>query len=359
MLNDVDPTFLFALGTAVALPAYIGVYTAALNHPRIRVIKPHSAKIFCASCAKDLLNALISGPIGLYLLPIMLENEHAHTRCEVLKPNLLVDLPVPPLAMLACGVCVGFFLSDCVILFLAPDDMARELGGRSAYALMWVHHLLAILIWPYALIASRSAVFAVYFLATECTNVGQNLYVLTSKGQLFGRSASRIEAAIGGLWILSFFALRVAVLPYLGNAYLNSHFLVPTDAPKIELVSRENAYGCGLGPIEWGVSVVSIALPVAMNQFWFCKMLAKVWRMATGTSRAARLKDASTKSIHTTPPPAKGGASRAKRAPAAAKRTTSPSPAAKRAVSPAAKRAAAKRAASPAKRANASNKKSN
>ena len=290
VLDDLDHAFLFAVGTAIAMPTHLATFAAAMQHPRLSSISPRSTKVFCASCCKDLLNALVSGPLGLFLLAAMLNSEHAHLRCEVLKPNLVWGLSVPPMAAVACGGAVGFFLADCAILLLAPREMTRELGGQSAYVLMWVHHLLAILVWPYALLASRSAVFAVYFLATEFTNVFQNLFWLASRGELFGRGATRAETLIGGLWLLSFFAVRVAPVPFLGAKYVDAHFRVPTTAPKIGLVSSENAYGCNLNPAEWAVSVVSIALPVALNLFWFLKMLAKAWRTLAGTSARDRNK---------------------------------------------------------------------
>ena len=87
--------------------------------------------------------------------------------------------------------------------------------------------------------------------------------------------------------LLTFFALRVAPVPYLGTIYVRGHFLVPTIAPKMNLFYHW-PYGCGLDHIEWWVSVISIAIPVCLNQYWFCKMLAKARRALNGTSRATQ-----------------------------------------------------------------------
>jgi hypothetical protein len=101
---------------------------------------------------------------------------------------------------------------------------------------MWGHHLLSLLIWPYALLRSRLSVFAVYFMATELTNIGQNIFWLASKGGL----APGLAAPLGLLWLLSFLLVRILPLPWLSYAYLDGLWL---------------RAGCGLTAAEWTVSV--------------------------------------------------------------------------------------------------------
>lgn len=277
---------LFLSGVVIAVPLFLYVFGTAVQHKRFQFLAP-STKVFCASCTKDLLHACVSGPLGCYLLYVMLNDENAHVRCELLKPNLLHDMPIPYTALFTSGFSVGFFLSDCILLLLARTHMATELGGWKAYALMWLHHLLAICIWPYAMLASRSAVFAVYFLATELSNIGQNVYVLTTRARVLGPTSDRLASRVGGAWLVSFFALRVAPVPYLGKLYLDGHFLVPSKTPKMGLF-HAHPYGCGLHDGEWWVSVISIALPVFLNQYWFYLMLRKAWRTLKGTSRHSK-----------------------------------------------------------------------
>ena len=226
--------------------------------------------------------------VGVALLWQMANHEDARLRCAFEQPNLMTDLPVPPLAVVGSGLMVGFCVSDVVVLLLSPAFMADELGGRVAYTTMWLHHLLPITIFPYAILTSRSAIFVTYFMATELTNVGQNLYVLASRGRLFGAASDRVARTVGICWLLSFFLLRIAPLPILGSAYLRGHYLEPTTAPKMGLIDETNAYGCGLAPGEWWVSAVSIPIPVALNIYWFGLMVRKAVRELTGTSKSVR-----------------------------------------------------------------------
>ena len=218
----------------------------------------------------------------------MSHHEDARLTCAFEQPNLITGLPIPPLAVLGGGLMVGFCVSDLLVLLLSPTAMADELGGRVAYATMWLHRLLSITIFPYAILASRSAIFVVYFMATELTNVGQNLYVLANRGRLFGAASDSVERFVGIGWLLAFFMLRIAPLPLLASAYLRGHFLEPTTAPKMGLIDDANAYGCGLSPTEWWVSAVSIPIPVALNICWFALMVREAILQLSGKAKTVR-----------------------------------------------------------------------
>ena len=94
--------------------------------------------------------------------------------------------------------------------------------------------------------------------------------------------------------MLAFFVLRVLPVQYLGDLYVRGHFLVETRAPKMGLIDSSNAYGCGLKPVEWWTSVISIPIPVALNLFWFGKMLLKAGRVVLAVVRGPKARAAAT-----------------------------------------------------------------
>ena len=47
-------------------------------------------------------------------------------------------------------MCLGYFLEDSLVMALYPREVAKGLGGTSAYLIMWMHHAVSLVVWPYA-----------------------------------------------------------------------------------------------------------------------------------------------------------------------------------------------------------------
>lgn len=227
-----------------------------------RGLKP-STRIFCASCAKDLLNACVAGPLAAIALLDIWRDPNAVVSCA--GPLHLLNLPVGREAILACGITCGFFVADCVVLVRYPAEMAKELGGSAPYMIMWLHHVLSLALWPYTLVKPIHAPMITFCLATELTNIGQNAFVLAGRGKLLGDAA---EVAIGVLWMLSFFVVRIIPVPAIAYFIVDSHLLT--------------THSCGLSTAWWWISVTTVPIPVMLNCFWFYKMVRKALRMLGG-----------------------------------------------------------------------------
>ena len=79
----------------------------------------------------------------------------------------VMDAAPSTAALVAVGLSCGYMLYDaCYIL--------RYKNVPSVWSpLMMGHHLLSVLIWPYAVLRRRALILVLFFVVTEVTNVGQ------------------------------------------------------------------------------------------------------------------------------------------------------------------------------------------
>ena len=230
-----------------------------------------SRRVFLASCAKDMLNAVATTPCAFLALFTLLDAPNATTCCADDAANLLA-LKMPAPAVVSCGITCGFFLSDCLVLWRYAPELGAEMG-RLNVRLMWPHHALSLLIWPYAVTYGKSAIFVVYFLTTELSSIFLNLSAFASKGGIFGK---RTETLCGGMLLLTFALWRIAPIPVVLYAYAAAHF----------------TGSCGLSTAEWWVSALSVPIPLLLNAFFFRGLVRKavrVHRGQTGKGEAKRL----------------------------------------------------------------------
>ena len=132
-----------------------------------------------ASCTKDLLNAVTATPCSLAALcGLLLGRPGVSLSCTAAaagaagaaaEPSLLAQR-LPALGLVACGITCGFFAADCVVLRRHGDELAAEMG-RANVRLMWPHHLLSLIVWPYCAVYGRGGVFVLYFLSTELSSI--------------------------------------------------------------------------------------------------------------------------------------------------------------------------------------------
>jgi len=221
-------------------------------------------RIFCALCTVSLVNCSIVTWPALGALYELYTTPGFELACGASTINLL-QLSAPSGAVWACGLVCGYFLQDSIIMALFPKETAKELGGATAYKIMWVHHIVSLLVWPYSLVYSKSVVFVVYFMATEVTNIGQNLFLLANRAQLFGAGA---DTPIGLAWAVTFFVARIVPVPFIMYAWAFSHF---------------GNGACGyFSTAEYAVSLLTVPIPIGLNLYWFYLIMRKATRLVFG-----------------------------------------------------------------------------
>jgi hypothetical protein len=169
-----------------------------------------SAMVFLSSCAGSLLNSVTTSVFALSAV-------HSIYRSGA---PLSATTAAPLGLVISTGITCGYFLADCVQMIRYHSENKREMG-TNGMRLMWGHHVLSLLAWPYAVLTHRCAVFVAYFLFTELTNVGQSLFHFCNKGKRGGATAL---LAVGGMWLLSFAAIRILTIPWFGALYWRIFF---------------------------------------------------------------------------------------------------------------------------------------
>jgi len=130
-----------------------------------------SRRFFVAQCVASGIHALVSGPVATYALyQLLFSGEYAHGDCPA-QPNA-GTVRTPPLAVWVTGFTCGYFVYDSLVMTIYPAYTEAEMG-RSGTMLMWVHHVISVIVWPYCIASDRAALFVVFFLFTELTNIGQ------------------------------------------------------------------------------------------------------------------------------------------------------------------------------------------
>lgn len=244
------------------------VTVIAAQLPAIKVLE-WEKRLFVSLCCGALVNCSIVSWPALSALYEMYQMPGFHSDCSA-SGLKIVNLQAPSIAVLACGLTCGFFLQDSLIMALYPKETAKELGGAAAYKIMWMHHVVSLFVWPYAMVSSVSSVFVVYFMATEITNIGQNTFLLANRGGFWFK---KYDLPIGICWMVSFLIFRVLPVPFVVYWWLVTHVISPS--------------GCWVG-VSWAeffVSFTTIPIPLMLNLFWFYKIVKKASRMIFGKSK--------------------------------------------------------------------------
>jgi hypothetical protein len=121
---------------------------------------------------------------------------------------------------------------------------------KADFYVMLVHHILSVLIWPWAVMNSVYAWWINYFLVTEVTNIGLNLRWLLQRGKLASDDTVTVLSVV---WAFAFMVIRILPVPFLIYYYCVT--VVP---------------GCALdSSIVHAVAVVCIPIPIMLNTYWF------------------------------------------------------------------------------------------
>ena len=194
------------------------------------------------------MNSVVSTPLSLFALYDMLSPKFPTTDCSTASATEnLAMVPSSLVIVIATGTTCGFFIFDMSLL--AVSQAYRDVLGRSLVALLWVHHTISLIVWPYCVLVDRSVFFVVQLLTTELSNIGQNIYNIHNALPI----KQTFSLAIGITWIILFAVCRIAVMPWMAYVYYKL-LVLP---------------GCGYTPIERAVGLVTVPIPSMMNAWWF------------------------------------------------------------------------------------------
>eukprot|EP00966_Prymnesium_polylepis_P159947 3696874-Prymnesium_polylepis.1 len=109
------------------------------RYSKARDMRPSTA-VFLASCFGSMANALVTSPLALRAFYMMVVNPGQPISLTMSAPEDLVW---------SCGITAGYFIADCLQMVLYHADYKREMGPQGM-ALMWGHHCISLVMWPYS-----------------------------------------------------------------------------------------------------------------------------------------------------------------------------------------------------------------
>ena len=223
-------------------------------------------RLFTATCVTSLINASILSPLSLYAGWLFMNSPSGLNLECASGVKSLITTPSNLYGVVAVGLTCGYFLADCVWLILYPKQMKKDLGSPTQYMIMWVHHGISLIVWPYSAFRGNVFFFVLYYLGTEVTNIGQNSYLLLREFK------SPLEKPVAAAWMLSFSIVRVLPVPLLLYIYAEMFWL----------------QSCGLPKLDLWIGRLTVPIPVGLNLMWFSMMIQKVQRMMSKTAKTAK-----------------------------------------------------------------------
>ena len=153
---------------------------------------------------------------------------------------------VSPYSVKACGLAIGYMTWDLAVMLLNWEDQCLAYGGEGAMYLFIVHHLLSIVLWPYALTRGLCVYHINWFLVSEATNFNMSLRWYFVK---LDKTASKAYLLNGLAWIPLFMGIRVAVIPKLFQLYFSGDWSVFTG-------------------VEYWLARTTLPIPSLLNLYW-------------------------------------------------------------------------------------------
>lgn len=125
------------------------------------------------------------------------------------------------------------------------------------------HHVLPVLLWPFAVLSHRANPMVLFYVLTEITNLGQHGRMLLLK---LGYEQTTLYKWVGTSWVVVFFLIRILPSPY-----MLYHLLRGDYAP--------------YSALEFGITIFFCPLPFILNSYWFYMLFAGVIRFLTKRDR--------------------------------------------------------------------------
>ncbi|MDB9924849.1 TLC domain-containing protein [bacterium] len=163
---------------------------------------------------------------------------------------------VHPNASIACALAIGYMTFDLFSMIIGYKASVKANGVLTYHLYIW-HHLLSILFWPVAVLFGSFTFFVNWFVLSELSSP-----FLGIRGAML--SLGTINTPLGMLvqllFVISFFAGRIIVMPNLVWAFWNADW---TSVP------------------GWQATIarVTIPIPFALNLYWgvmICRSVGKV-----------------------------------------------------------------------------------
>ena len=178
------------------------------------------------------------------------------TSAALASPQHALHLP-PPLGMWkGAGAALGYMVYDCVVMAVWRRELRKSMGG-AMYSQIWFHHIFSLVFWPFSFHSSAAAVFVCWFLFSEVSNVFLNLRTLLIKLQL---AEGLPFIVVSALFLVAFFAARIAPIPFLTSVWLRADWSRTTVATFL-------------------VTALTTPLPVLLNVYWFYLAMKGAVRM--------------------------------------------------------------------------------
>lgn len=138
----------------------------------------------------------------------------------------------------AIGISCGYMAYDCIYCMYYKEVRSPLIIG---------HHVLPVLLWPFAALRHRAVPVVLFFVFTELSNIGQHGRMLLLK---LGYERSTAYRYIGTGWVVAFFFIRILPSPYMGYHMLHGNY-------------------AAFSPFEFGVTLACTPLPFILNSYWF------------------------------------------------------------------------------------------
>jgi len=222
---------------------------------------PPSARLLVAQTVTGLVHASLVGPLAVRAVRDLLG------RGRVVYPHVAVTRGGPTeMGLHSVAVTSGFMAFDALVMAAYPAHTRAEQGGAAGAALMWFHHLAAIVSMSYGAVTGRGLFVSLLVQAAEISNIGLNLYLMISRGKL---GPPTVQAAVGIAWAVVFFLVRVApIIPWMVDIY---PAVTASQAQNVEEVPA----------IDRILHGIMMPVPVALNLYWFGMITKSIYRTLT------------------------------------------------------------------------------
>lgn len=183
-----------------------------------------------------------------------------HAAADCTAAINITNVPASTNTVIATGMTTGYFFFDFCNLVWNKKKLLASSMKNEYYVMLW-HHILSVLIWPYAVASSLHCWWINYFLVTEVTNIGLNVRSILMNFETLRNSSMVLNISI--VWVVAFFIIRVLPVPFLVQYYVSMVL------PGCHL----NRHGMLPEWLHYGVSITSIPIPVILNCYWFSLMI--------------------------------------------------------------------------------------
>mmetsp|Transcript_22842 Transcript_22842/g.77819 ORF Transcript_22842/g.77819 Transcript_22842/m.77819 type:complete len:330 (+) Transcript_22842:16-1005(+) len=180
--------------------------------------------------------------------------------------NLVMTMAPTPSFLRAFGLGIGYLIFDLAGMLLCRSDLlASRAMGKDMYHQMIGHHVVSLMIWPYAVANHLAIGYITYLLSTEFTSVWMNLRWI-HKALKQDKLANAAFVFVAVMFLLSYTVIRVIPIPWV--LWLTVRF----DKSKMTWY-------------EAFVAWVTIPIPALLNGFWYNLILKGVVQMLRGPDK--------------------------------------------------------------------------